>query len=308
MHSDALARRREIRALRTQLWFDSVCRISGCEGPAAVERLVEPLAAERAREGLYHGNKWFAYKAGRRTPQRRLVLRTEAVAAGSLAVFDHVLWATLDGRRPLGLRGSRLLHRLGAETQAAMFRRGRRRPLQNRLLTRLEVLGGLDALAACTVLFRESVEARAWAGCRELALTIIRLLLIEAVLGLRVAHGLYDFYSTRFVEAGAGQKSWLALENYDFGLSAQLLAAATMKSIELGTIRNNRLAAVRYMRGLLRGRRSLKWRWALMPESVTAGQPIDLHRWALESILSGDDELIPMCRLENISTAFLLFR
>ncbi|MFC5582170.1 hypothetical protein [Rhodanobacter terrae] len=160
--------RRTIDQQRVQVWYGWLRQLSKRSTAYALEKQLLPEGFARATDGsLSHRNRMVRYREGKHVPRSELVARAETRFPGGRALLEHPYWEILDPDRDVSVCAAAWLARLGADVQRLMYRPSRfvvdhvakRRPITNVSLRQLENLGTFEALAATTLLLRETLQA-----------------------------------------------------------------------------------------------------------------------------------------------------
>ena len=172
--------------VRVLYWYRFISGQLGTTAPLAIKRIVEqedgkPSYADRIPDARYHN-----YSRGEQVPRAATVDRAEEVAPGSKNVLNHVIWPVLrDDMMITKHRAKKLIGELAPGVRALMFnaRGGIRMDADCQRLESLLVQGGLDTVAALTILIRlrhHLVEVEA--HCREFVLYEYGISLLRALL------------------------------------------------------------------------------------------------------------------------------
>lgn len=275
--SDSSDCREELEILRTGYWYDEISNRMGWKTPYAMERRIEPEAFGRsATNNFYHRNKWRHYESGRHSPRQNLRERVNEVVDGSSDAFDHVLWTdALKTERPLGDRMDTLLKTFGLEVQQVVFaaaipgatRSYTRRPVDGRMLRKLENRAGLDALACLTLLLREAHEKEKHELAFRIGLSLFWVLLIFCITCsvARIGPRLFSIYRASIFPLARSRERRYLLDEYPLDGATSLLRHYTLAAEDRDEIGLAWDDTVRYMMEIIRGHRGLDFRIALLP-------------------------------------------
>ncbi|HEJ1471795.1 hypothetical protein [Pseudomonas aeruginosa] len=284
-----------------------------------LEQLFEPESfRRRPKDGKpCYRCKWQNYRDGENTPQTRLVERVNARLPGATQELRHPLWDVLKLKPTRRTLSEALLQRLMPDVQAVLYAPvggiqayWQRAPVTRALISRLELIASLDALAALVWLLFEALaqdhRERANSLVRSIYIVLLMLgiwwqerqlddammaLFAERILPLAAPQYLrFNMSSQELVKASAGLN--LVIYNTDVGQRSDL----------------SWQKRVRIMRNLLSGHFGLDVASAFSPVYVLApceSQEVppavveqlqldeQLRAWGWDCVISGRNERSP---------------
>ena len=278
--SDLPAAADKLKILKTVYWYDELSGRTGKGTAYALERLIEPEAFGRSGDNThYHRNKWSRYEDGKHAPQKKLRDQADRIVPGSGAAFDHVLWSdALQMKQPLGDRTDSLLKSLGPDIAQVVFvanvpgatRSHLRRPVDGRLLRKLENRAGIDSLACLTILLREAREQDEPKRTMDIGMSLFWVLLMFCTTGTtaRIRHVLFDLYRSEIFPLAATEHERFDLDEYPLVRASDLLNRSVLEAEDRGLIGPSWADTVEFMLRLIRGQLGLNLRVALLPKFV----------------------------------------
>jgi hypothetical protein len=197
-------RRSEAQTLRNAYWYDYLEGRLGVSSAYAVEARIEPEAFGSKDGVSYHQNKWSYYRSGARRPQEKQLLRANKLVRDSLIVFNHSLWSVLELKEDVSAQAEGWLRSLSPEVQCVLFGSQFGSPYERRYVDRrgryqLELLAGLDSLAALTILLLEAQAKGEHKNAVVVAQSLLRVMLVFCCepTTSRIGRRLFDLYRRR---------------------------------------------------------------------------------------------------------------
>lgn len=185
-----------VRRLRTVFWLRGLLSRLRMNTVVELGQFIEREACERT--GTSRARKWRDYERAGRSPRTWLVNLADASSsrgipgdgqvvsgAGSRAEFDHVLWEVLGMFDADAVRVRQWIDRLSPKVRALMLSALKRRSERGRSvapipthreLNRLELLAGLDALAAVTIIVKQAHLVRRHGVAHEAGQSLCKML------------------------------------------------------------------------------------------------------------------------------------
>jgi hypothetical protein len=237
----------------TAWWFEGLRIGLNQKRPYGVEKLVEPEVFKKVKSGYSHTNKWRVYKSGLRLPRASLIEKAEAVLPGSSADFSHPIWKVGRLKEDQSIAGlaDEWLHQLNLDLLPLLFRVDQgsgkeiRRGVSNPLLQKLIYRADLDALAALSILLRESAEKHQYKLTMAVGGALYKGLLHAAVRGSEqiriVLPKIFEMLVERVFPLARNRLYCYSFEGLDIPAFCKLFLAATDAKRELLRLRHGEL-------------------------------------------------------------------